>query len=228
MFGKTTRSWWTARETWIVIGALAAGLLVSRAYGVEPPESRKMSRQIDVMEKIVDQVLIDSPNFLVSGRGNTRGLYIENYGVVFTFSASLVNKGKGWNFDFGEGFKVLRQDGKDVIVIEPDEKDKGKDKDSEKDVEDMLSDREDRVQERLYKRGKAELVDVFLDYGDTLTTLEKGQWVAIVAFLRDSSYFSDQHISRLALKAKIEDLRAYASEKISEEEMVKRIVEEEY
>lgn len=225
MFGKTTPSWWAARETWIAIGALAAGLLVSKAFAVEPPASRKMERQIDVMEKIVDQVLIDSPNFLVSGRGNTRGLYIDNYGVVFTFSASLVNKGKSWNFDFGEGFKILKEDGKHVIVIDPDAEEV---EDEDADLAEEVSERVDRVQERLYKRGKAEIVDVFLDYGDTMTTLEKGQWVAIVAFLRDSSFFSDQHISRLALKAKIDDLRAYAAEKISEEEMVKRIVEEEY
>ena len=76
--------------------------------------------------------------------------------------------------------------------------------------------------------GDSVIVDVFLDYGDTLTSLEDDQWVAVVAFLRDSSYFSEARISHLALKAKASDLRAYASEKISEKEMVKRIVKDEY
>ncbi|MBZ0267804.1 hypothetical protein K8I85_06580 [bacterium] len=220
------RRQWPVRELWIAIIALVAGFLVTEAFAVEAPSSRKMSRQIDVMERIIDQVLIDSPNFLVSGRGNTRGLYIGDYGTVFTFSASLVNKGKNWSFDFGEGFKVLKEGDRNIIVLPDDDVDPD-DIDLDEDEDRGLS-RTDRQQERLYRRGKAELVDLFLDYGDTMTTLENGEWVAIVAFLRDSSYFADQRISRLLLKAKIDDLRAYAAEKISEEELVKRIVEEEY
>lgn len=230
MEGEPRRRQWPVREMWIAILALAAGFLVSEAFAVEPPASRKMTRQIDVMERIIDQVLIDSPNFLVSGRGNTRGLYIEDYGVVFTFSASLVHKGKSWNFDFSNGFKVMDDDGRKIIVVDPDEDIDPDDIDAalDDDEDDGSLSRSDRRQERLYRRGKAELVDLFLDYGDTMTTLENGQWVAVVAFLRDSSYFTDQRISRLVLKAKIDDLRGFASEKISEKELVKRIVEEEY
>lgn len=230
MDGQRRGRQWPVRELWIALAALAVGFLVTEAFAVEPPVSRKMSRQIDVMEKIIDQVLIDSPNFLVSGRGNTRGLYIEGHGVVFTFSASLVHKGnKNWNFDFGDGFKVLTEGGKSVIVI-PDEEEADEAEEAEEDADegDRVSSRVDRQQERLYRRGKAEIIDLFLDYGDTMTTLEKGQWVAVVAFLKDSSYFTDQRISRLVLKAKIDDLRLYASEKITDEELVKRIVEEEY
>jgi len=224
------RRQWPVREMWIAIIALAAGFLVSEAFAVEPPTSRKMSRQIDVMERIIDQVLIDSPNFLVSGRGNTRGLYIDKYGVVFTFSASLVNKGKNWSFDFSDGFKVMDDDGRKIIVVDPDEDIDldDIDIDDEKDADDDHLSRSERQEERLYRRGKAELVDLFLDYGDTMTTLDNGQWVAVVAFLRDSSYFADQKISRLVLKAKIDDLRAYAAEKLSEKDLVQRIVEEEY
>ncbi|GJM45150.1 MAG: hypothetical protein DHS20C21_19920 [Gemmatimonadota bacterium] len=235
--GRRTRkgSIWT--EVLIAGAALLAGLAVSQAFAVEPPTSRKMARQIDVMEKIMDQVLVDSPNFLVSGRGTTRGLFVKNYGVIFTFSASLVDKGSNWSFDFGEGFKVYNEEGKRVIVLDGDDVvqdymvgDEDEEDDEGRDDRKGRSrrDRGDRVQERLYGRGKAEIVDVFLDYGDTVTTLADGEWLAIVAFLRDSSYFSEARISRLALKAKAADLRAFAAEKISEEEMVKRIVEEEY
>ena len=82
--------------------------------------------------------------------------------------------------------------------------------------------------DRLYRRGKTELVDVLLDYGDTITTLKSNQRVAIVAKLIDSDYFEDRRISHLVLKAKIGDLRDYAAEKISEKEMITRIVEAEY
>jgi len=227
MIGKHTRKGRVRGEVVLAIAALLAGLIVSRAFAVEPPPSRKMERQIEVMEKIVDQVLIDSPNFLVSGRGTTRGLYVQGYGAIFTFAASLVNKGSDWSFDFKDGFKILEDDGRRVIVLDPDEWEDD-DRDADEDEDDPRLSRGDRVQERLYGRGKAEIVDVFLDYGDTITTLDDGEWVAVVAFLRDSSYFTEARISRLALRAKAADLRAYASEKISEEEMVKRIREDEY
>lgn len=229
MFGKSwSRKWW-AREVVIAGGALLAGLVASQAFAVEPPVSRKMERQIDVMERIIDQVLIDSPNFLVSGRGTTRGLYIGDYGVIFTFAASLVERGnRGWNLDFGkDGFRIIDEDGKKVIVIDPDDLDDEELEDL-KDLDDHKDRRADGVGERLYKRGKAEIVDVLLDYGDSISTLKDGQWVTIVAYLRDSSFFTDQRISRLVLKAKIDDLRSFAGGRLSEEELVKRIVEEEY
>ncbi len=230
MFGKSRTGLGWARELAIAVGALLAGLLVSEAFAVEPPANRKMERQIDVMERIIDQVLIDSPNFLVSGRGTTRGLYVGSYGAVFTFSASLVERGEHrWDFNFKDGFHIEDKDGRRVIVLDPDDLEDLEDLDEEElDDLDRTGRRGDRVQERLYKRGKAEMVDVLLDYGDSISTLQDGQWVAIVAYLRDSSYFVDQKISRLVLKAKIDDLRSYAGGRISEEELVKRIVEEEY
>lgn len=240
MFGKnrTTGKWWY-RDLAIAAVALLAGLLVSQAYAVEPPVSRKMARQIDVMERIIDQVLLDSPNFLVGGRHDTRGLYLGDFGVVYTFAASLVERdGDDWSFhDFG-GFKVFyNDDGKPRVVFGGDDDDeysvRGRDRDRDDDDDDdgdrrKRRSRSDRIQERLYKRGKAELVDVMLDYGDTMTTLKDGQRVAIVAFLSDASFFKEARISRLVLTAKIDDLRAYTAERISEEEMVKRIEEQEY
>jgi len=228
MEGRGVRGAEWARPAIVVVAAMLVGLIAGRAFGVEPPPG-KMNRQIEVMEKILDQVLIDSPNFLVSGRGNSRGLYVPQFGVILTFTASLVEKDgdKDWKFDFGEGFRIIEDEkGRKVIVIEdPDEKGAGDDKDAAKDER---RSRTESVQERLYKRGKAELVDTLLDYGDTLTTLGKGQWIAIVAFLQDARYFDARGMSRLVLKAKIDDLNLYSADKISEEEMVKRIVEQEY
>jgi hypothetical protein len=72
------------------------------------------------------------------------------------------------------------------------------------------------------------MIDVLLDYGDTITSLDDSQWVAVVAQLIESDYFEANKISHLILKAKISDLRAYAADKINEKEMITRIVEEEY
>jgi hypothetical protein len=230
MFGSRTFKADWLRDAVVVAAALGLGLFASRAFGVEPPPG-KMAKQIDVMERILDQVLIDSPNFLVSGRGNTRGLYVPQFGIVMSFDATLVEKGKSWDFDFGKGFRVEEIDGKKVILLEDeihagDEEAPEPPKTSKTPAPSRKSG--ESSQERLYKRGKAELVDVLLDYGDTLTSLEKGKWIALVAFLHDAKYFDDRDMSKLILKARVDDLRLYSADKLSEQDMVKRIVEVEY
>jgi hypothetical protein len=237
MFGiqKSGRTWWI-RETLIVLAALLLGLLfVTRVDASEAPVSRKMARQIDVMERIIDQVLIDSPNFLVHGRDNARGLFLEEFGVLFTFDASLV-RGKGEDYSklfqkWEKGFRIEKDDeGKTVLVIPDFSADEEDLEEAEEVAEGVRSwrEREADRENRLYLRGKAEMVDVLLDYGDTVTTLDDDRWVAIVAYLRDSALFEVEDFSKLILKAKVGDLRKYASEEISEEEMIKRIVETEY
>jgi hypothetical protein len=225
------------RSLRVVAAAWVIALAASSAWAVDKPESRKMARQMDVMEQILNEVLIDSPNFLVFGRDYTHALYLKDFGVIFTFEASLVGKDEDDEFDFHkwglDGFRIETKDGERVIVIGPDDPpdppdppETGQDEEEE-DVRSWEERRRSR-HERLYRRGKTELVDVLLDYGDTLTTLKAGQRVAIVAKLVDSDYFEDRKISHLVLKAKVDDLRAFAAEKISEKEMVTRIVEEEY
>jgi hypothetical protein len=202
--------------------------------------SRKMLRQLGVMEKIIDQVLIDSPNFLVSGGDNTRGLYLEEFGVLLSFEASLVNKGS-WDIGRWGGFQIEEdKEGRKVIVIPglSDDEDKDKDKDTGKgEPEEENSEGSDRLswrdrfkgdESKLYDRGKDEIRGVLLDYGDTVSQLRDDQWLAIAAFLKDSDYFLENKISRLVIKAKMSDLRAYAAGKISEKEMIGKLVEEEY
>jgi hypothetical protein len=229
---ETRRRAWLNWETLLVVVVLLLGLLSARAFAVDPPDSNKMARQIDVMEGIIDQVLVDSPNFLVYGQKNTYGLYIQDFGIIFTFSASLVQK--KWKDEGFWGFEIEEEDGQIILRRkdreERDEAEKdeqGEDEQGEDEGQDFASKYRDH-QERLYKRGKTELVDVLLDYGDTITTLKDDQWVAIVAFLRDSDFFLDHKISRLVLKGKIADLRAYSAERIKQEDMVKRMVIEEF
>ena len=211
----------------IPLAAILLGVMCPRAVACDPPSSEKMARQIGVMEKIVNQVLVDSPNFFIQERENCRGMYVKDSGLVFTFSASLVEK--DWDLDkllswgdvevekTDDGYRINRgKKGKDSGESEGDEED-------EKEMPDEATLR--KKQERTYLRGKAELIDVILDYGDTLTTLEAGKHLTIIGYLRDSDYFEEENFSRIILKAKIDDIRAYGMEKISEDEMVKRITQ---
>jgi hypothetical protein len=225
------RKWWRAWNTWAVVAVMSAWT-GGEAFAVSPPASKKMARQIEVMEKILDQVLLESPNFLIRGTPVAHGAYIPSFGVLFLFDASLT--GQDWehlkNWDF-PGFKIEEKNGKRVIIL-PDEEDTPVPPDEEEEVGEVEGgdprDVHRRRQERTYGRGKTELVDVLLDYGDTLSTLEANQWVAIMACMTDEDFVDRARMSRLILKAKMSDLRAYGAGTLSEEEMVKRIVEEEY
>jgi hypothetical protein len=236
---RSTRAWRAALWTAIGLGLAAGSHTDLRAAPVE-----KTARQIKVMEGILDQVLLDSPNFLVFGRDNAHGLYLDEYGAIFTFDASLTNgSGKALkNLDLPFRFDVRK--GKDGTIISiPKLKE-----DKNKDDENGNSDEEDsqgtkgskKIRSRaggdededdpavLYRKGKDELIQVLLDYGDTITSLRDDQTVVIAAFLRDNSYFLDNQISRLLLKAKIRDLREHASGRLTDDQMRSRIVQEEY
>lgn len=217
----------------VIVAALLLGTLSVQALAVEPPTSRKMARQIEVMEKILDQVLLDSPNFLIRGTPVARGTYIDGFGVLFTFDASILDHDLDLDFknwDFG-GFRVEEHDGKRVIILPDQGREEDHESTNDNDNEDDIRtwrDRRNARSDRVYVRGKTEIVDLLLDYGDTLTTLDAEQWIAVMAFMTDEDFADRSRFSRLILKAKVADLRAYAADDLSEEEMVKRIVEEEY
>jgi hypothetical protein len=197
------------------------------AAGADDTASKKMSRQIGVMEKIVDEVLIESPNFLVYSRQNTHGIYLDEFGMLFSFEASLTTKSseKWWKElkNLGKKFNVRRENGKTII-----EYDDG-DEETTIDVDDMDWKGEiEAEQKERYEAGKAELAAVLLDYGDTLTGLRENQTVAIAAFLRKGDFYLEGGISTLVVKAKMSDLRAFAGGSLSQDAMRDRIQYEEY
>ncbi len=212
-------------------GGLAAALAATASMAFAPaaraadsPVPDRLKRQIGVMEKVLDEVLVDSPNLFVYSHEAARGVYLDGFGVAFTLEASLVTKdSKNDNsWPFGD-LKIDEKDGK--IVIYTDKSDS-----ANYEVKDLKNWREQRVQrdKQLYDAGKAELVNAILDYGETLSGLGDDEWVAVAAFLKDSDYFMNNRISRLVLKAKMKDLRAYGDKTITRDQMRDRLVEEEY
>jgi hypothetical protein len=203
------------------------GLSVSQAWADAPSIPKRTVRQIGVMEKIIDKVLIDSPNFLVHGGDNARGLYIDGYGAIFTYDASLVSQWfdyKSYFRKLGERFEITtNEDGDEIIVLR-----RSKDKDKDEDKDDEEAEIEKRDQEEVYEDGKEEMTQVLLDYGETLSALQDDQWVVLAAFLKGSEYFEEKQISRLVLKAKLGDLRSYSAGKLSESAAISRVVVEEY
>jgi hypothetical protein len=189
--------------------------------------SKKLNRQIGVMEKIVDEVLLDSPNFLVYSKQNTHGIYLDEFGMLFSFEASLVTKSseKWWKElqNLGDKFHVRRENGKTIIEYD--------DGDEEKSIDLDDSDWQGKLeaeQKERYEAGKKELATVLLDYGDTLTGLRDAQTVAIAAFLRKGDFYLENRVSTLVVKAKMSDLRAFAKGDLSRSAMEDRVHFEEY
>jgi hypothetical protein len=216
----------TARAGQLWLGALVGFLLVTSYSGVlaqDRSSSRKALKQISVMEQILDQVLIESPNFLVPGRGNARGIFLEEFGVLLTFEASLVQRDwDDWNWK--NEFKIEKDENGERIIVIPDP---GEDGDAEN--EDSGKDSRRRPSEaRLYEGGKEEIEEMILDYGSTLSTLDDSHWIAVAAFLKDSDYFLDNRISRLVIRARMKDIRDYDAGNLSEDDMRAKLIEEEY
>lgn len=210
---------------------LLVGISLGCAWADDTSVPDRTVRQIGVMEKIIDKVLIDSPNFLVHGGDNARGLYIDEFGAVFTFEASLV--GKWYDFQgiykkFTDRFEMTtNDDGDKVFILHSGDKD---DKKAQGDKEDevLVGKKEGREDAEVYEAGKQEMIQTLIDYGETMSSLRNDQWLLIAAHLKGADYFKEMEISRLALKIKMKDLRDFASGKMSEDTAKTRVVVEEY
>lgn len=236
------------QQRWLV--AAVAAVAVAFIWLAVTPSSAgaitdKLKRQIRVMEEVVDEVLIESPYLLVYSSDPTHGFYIDEFGAIFSFEASLV--GNKWDFAKGLGFlenlHIETDDGKTVIWIEEDEDGEGERKIEiiaegkeageakkvkiKKDLEKMKA--EQKVdEEECYASGKEELIEGLVDYGETLTGLRDDQWVAITAFLTNADLFKKNKISRLVLKVRVRDLRSHSRDDMSRESLISRVMVEEY
>jgi hypothetical protein len=207
----------------------------------ESDVSRKLSRKISVFERILSDVLHDSPYWLISGSQPAHGIYLDGFGVLFCFDASLVTNqwSMGRNFisslrDYrinidSNRYIILGDDDDDddiEIYIDGDELDDMDKEEMEEYLADLKESRSKRSKKeaRRYERGKEELMEMLIDYGDNLPGMKDSEWVAIAAFLDGDDFFEDNDCEHLVIKAKVGDLKAG----LDEDELIKRIVVEEY
>ncbi len=213
------RSRWALRCLGL-LGVLAiAGTMASEASASS--KTRKIRKQIRVFEAMTDQMLVDSPNWLVQSSEEARGSYIEGHGVVITFDASLVSASR-WRGHKDHWWDWVWDDDERVIILESDSDSEEMD-DSSKEWRDRMM----KKQERLYTRGKVEITDTIMDFGDVLTFAKDDEWLEIEARLRRAEVFREKDIDRLTMKVKMADLRAYADGTIDEEALIKKIQVEE-
>jgi hypothetical protein len=173
-------------------------LITGAASTVLAGSDERMDRQIRVFEKALDTMLVDSPNWLVRNSEPTHGYYVGDHGAVFSFRASLVS---WWDDDHGPWWRWW----------------KDRD-DDDRDWDEVVS-----RQERKYERGKKEIVESLLDFGEVLSSLDDDDWVEISVKLRDAAYFRENDLRRLEMQIKMRDLRAFYEGRTGEKEVIDKI-----
>ena len=232
----------TPKHALLKSGIAASVLLMSTPLAESAPLPRKMTRQIEFFETITSSMLVDSPNFLVYSGSPARGLYLDEYGLLVTFDASLVQNQedlKDWWKNWSDGIRIEKQDGKWIVYTDEHDHDDDRDEDGDREAErrarkealknyEKWQDEKEVIHHQLYEAGKNELILHLLDYGDTVRQLKDDQWVTLVAYLTRADYFEEQDLNQLVVKARMSDLRAYADGHITEEQAKSKIIVEEY
>jgi hypothetical protein len=236
------------RSLFLLTLSAAILVLVAARPALAADPSPRLERQMQLVERAINEVLVDSPNFLVAGSDVTQSIDDEDGGVLFLFEASLTDP--DWDSHGILSNLHLGSGGKSVIVMK--RKDGGKDEDSldldeseitvkdgqitirgkdgkelkvfEKD-DGESSDKSTHPERQLakYERAKEELITVLLDYGEFLKALPAGAPVRIVARLHDTGLSKEKLVRKLSVRANVDDLRAYGDGKLSESEMRTRV-----
>jgi hypothetical protein len=198
------------------------GLVAVSATAADDTASR-LDRKVRVMERVLDEVLIQSPNVVVSSRSVTRGLVLEEYGALFTLEASLgtemfvfaMPQPPAAPIDAGDEGRII------VAPKRPDRPGRGESWDE-------WQEKSNEKRAEQYAAFKSEMTDAIVDYGVTLTELGDDQWLAVVAFLDSRPLLgSDDRGGRLMLKIKMRDLRQHSAGSLSRDAVKGRVIVEE-
>jgi hypothetical protein len=84
------------------------------------PDLSRIGRQIRIMEKVIDQVLVDSQHALVTTRPNCRGMRLDGYGVLFVVELSPISS-EGGNFHF-----QFKEDGSYNVIFDDEAAESGR------------------------------------------------------------------------------------------------------
>lgn len=197
--------------------ALAAGQ-ISQVAAADPLD-KNARKEVRVFERDLDDLLIDSRDWLVPGRENARAYYIPGNGLLVTFQATLVSHDRDWSVRF-----------LDHRWDDDDDEDEDEDDDKDRNRSDRRSrrERESGREERRFERGKEELVEFMLEYGRDLEFLAPGDNITLVAYLGDSDYFWDEDLDQLTVTMKASDARAHATGNLSADAAKAKVTIDQY
>ncbi|HWN80568.1 MAG TPA: hypothetical protein VNM87_00590, partial [Candidatus Udaeobacter sp.] len=187
--------------------------------------NQKVVRELNMLERAIDEELVDSRDALVDHGRNANAIYIPGQGVVIAVSFGLVGWDHGvvklthWSGDWDdlEYYSDLYDDDDD---------------DHDKDKEDRLTRKEirERIKKRQAKRYvevKQELIEVLAENADLLDNVPAQEWVTVAARPRDMSW-GDAKIASVVLRVKRADITDRSDGKLTAEAYQKKVTVEEY
>ena len=199
----------------VLTSGLAAAVLIANvslpAYAGDKED--RTDRQVRVFERIMDQMLVDSPNWLVRSSDPTVGYYDEGHGAMFRFRASLVGRR-----DYGKHSWFSWKDHISVFSSYDDDDD-----DDDRRSRRSWEERELKAEAKQFPRGKEEVIETLADYGAVLRTLGDAEMVTVQVRLRDAILFDEEDIDRLTFKVSMGDIRAYEDGNLSLEQFANRV-----
>jgi hypothetical protein len=218
------------KGTWVaslaVLGlALAVGL-PRLGLAEEKGADGKLRKQISIMEKVLDEALVDSKNALVKSTHPTRGVYLEGYGFVFTMELGIVDDNMRWDqlsklLDVGSGYTVEREEkkgeGETVITIK---KKAGDDKEFKS--QEAAGKKDDVSAEERWGLVKKELVEVIRDYGDTIARAKPDEWFTLFATPLVGSW-GTKETERLVIRVQMKDITDFNAGRITERDFETRV-----
>jgi hypothetical protein len=220
-------AWRTVLTAALIVAVL--GLTAAVAGAADTARSR-LDRKVRVMERVLDEVLIQSPNVVVGLGGVTRGLVLEGYGALFTMDVSV---GAEELLRVPERVRSrVRISG--VPEPPPPPKPEPKPEPRPEHEESELVESWDEWQKQAAKRRqeqydafKVELIDALIDYGATLGELKDDRWIAVAAFLDGRQLLGGGDGGRLVVRAKMRDLRQHNAGSLSRDAVIQRVEIEE-
>jgi hypothetical protein len=217
----------------------ALGLLVTSGFlyaQTKPPTvedplkgsnpNQKIVRELNMLERAIDEELVDSRSALVDHGRNANAIYIPGQGVVIAVSFGLV----GWDLGM---VKLTHWDGDwdDVQYYDwmgdDDDYDKDKDKDDDHLSRKEIRERIKKRQAKRYVEVKQELIEVLAENADLLGSVPAQEWVTVAARPRDMSW-GDAKIGSVLLRLKRQDITDRSEGRLTAEAYRKKVTVEEY
>ncbi len=204
------------------IALLTAGMIIlASGQSWAGSKGKRIYKQISIMEKIIDEAMVESRNALVRSTHPTHGVYLEGYGPVFALEVGLVDvnfwtRGSIWSHMGGDiTIETDEDDGEKTITIRSGKK--KKDRDGDWDDDDRHLDDDEK-----YERVKEELIEVIRDYGDTIARAKPDEWFTIFASPIQTSW-GDKDYNRLVVRVKMKEITDFNKDSIDESAFAKKV-----
>jgi hypothetical protein len=210
---------------------VTTGLLYAqtKSPAVEDPlkgsnPNQKVVRHLNLLERAVDELLVDSRSALVDHGRNANAIYIPGQGVVIAVSFGLI----GWDHGL---VRLSRWDGDwddvDYYDLYDDDDDPDKKDDDDRPSRKEIRERIKKRQAERYVKVKQELIEVLADNADLLEDVPAQEWITIAARPRDMSW-GDQKVTSVVLRIHRQDVTDRAAGRLSAEAFQKKVTVEEY